>query len=727
VSETIKGEVLRITYESEETGFRVVQLDVVGAGSITLVGRFQFVAVGSQVRVSGERVRDPRHGEQFRVHTVVPLAPDTLVGIERYLGSGLIPGVGPALANRIVTQFGLDTLDVLDKSPHRLREVPGLGKRRRTEIRSRWSELRVMADLNVLMATHGISASLSRRIFERYGDRTAEVVQNSPYRLAMEVRGIGFRTADRIARSLHIESDHPERVQAGVYQRLHDVADAGSVFAYHTALTESTAELLEIGPEHVPPAIDALFASGRVVVERNVEPAVADAPPADVVFLAPHHRAEVDLANRIFELMRFPAVRLLGVDHAIAAFEKAQSVSLEAEQRRAVATAALEKLVIITGGPGVGKTTIVRAVLDVFRQAKLTTLLAAPTGRAAKRLTEATSLPASTLHRLLEFDPVARGFKRNAERPLEAQAVIVDEASMIDLSLAQALFAALPERARLVIVGDADQLPSVAAGAVLRDLISSRVVPTIALTRVFRQAEQSQIVKSAHAILSGQAPSGASKADSGEDFFVIARNDETSAAQTVEKLVTQRIPERFGFDPRSEVQVLCPVHRGECGTVALNRRLQALLNPTGKVFERGNDVFRIGDRVMQLKNDYEKEVYNGDLGKIVRHDEESATVSIEFDGRLVHYSLSELEAVSLAYATTIHKSQGSEYPVVVIPLLMSHYVMLSRNLLYTAVTRARRLCVLVGDPRAIQVALSEVRREQRNTRLSARLRDLFAG
>lgn len=723
MSETLKGEVVHITYENEETGFRVLQLAVAGASALTVVGRFQFVAEGSEVRVTGERVRDPRHGEQFRAHTLVPLEPSTLPGIERYLGSGLIPGVGPTLAKRIVANFGLQTLEVLDHAPHRLREVSGLGKRRRSEIRARWKEIRVMADLNVLLASHGISSSLAKRIFERYGDRTAEIVQTSPYRLAMDVRGIGFRTADRIARSLRIERDHPERVQAGVYHQLHEIADAGHVFAPGNALTESTAALLEIGEEHVPPAVDALYAAGRVVVERNVEPPRGDGVPVDAVFLKPLHQAEVELTRRLHELLQMPAIHLDGVDAALSGFEQSAGVELDPEQRRAVATAAAHKVIVVTGGPGVGKTTIVRAILDVFKKAGLTTLLAAPTGRAAKRLSESTGRPASTLHRLLEFDPVARGFKRDEQRPLEAQAVIVDEASMIDLSLARSLVKAIPERARLVIVGDADQLPSVSAGAVLRDLIASGVVPVIALTRVFRQSEQSSIVKCAHAILHGQEPRGADSAEGGADFFVIERTDEASAAATIEKLVTERIPARFGFDPRADVQVLSPMHRGACGTTALNQRLQAVLNPNGTSLRRGSDTFRVGDRVMQLKNDYDKEIYNGDQGRILRVDDDGSTVDIEFDGRSVRFSSSELEDVTLSYASTIHKSQGSEYPVVVVPLLMSHFIMLSRNLLYTAVTRARKLCVVVGDPRALRLALSEVKRELRNTRLEARLRE----
>lgn len=723
VNETLTGEVRRVTYESEETGFRVLQLDIPGRGMMTAVGKFQFVAAGANVRVTGELRNDPKHGEQFRVNTLVCLEPNTLRGLERHLGSGLIPGVGPAIAKRIVTQFGLQTLEVLDQAPHRLREVKGLGKQRRRDIQERWSEHRAMADLSVLLASHGISAALGKKIVERFGDRTAEIVQTNPYRLAMDVSGIGFRTADRIARGLGLKEDHPERVQAGVHHLLNEWVSNGHVFAPRDQLTSGAMELLDVSEEHVPPAIDALWAKGRLVVEPRE--AASDEPNAssDAVYPALLHQAEVDTVSRVAELLSMPVLALSGVEEAMARFEKSAMVELASEQRRAVQTAADHKIVIITGGPGVGKTTIVRAVLDVFEQAKFTTALAAPTGRAAKRLSEATTRGASTLHRLLEFDPKTRAFKRDRTQPLEAQAVIVDEASMIDLMLARALFEALPERARLVIVGDADQLPSVAAGAVLRDLIESGVIPVVSLTRVFRQVSESQIVHSAHAILRGEEPMGAEAATPNADFFVIERTDAEQAAATIEELVKNRIPTRFGLDPKSDVQVLCPMHRGPCGTVLLNQRLQAVLNPNTQKLVRGTVEFRLGDRVMQLKNDYDREVYNGDQGRIVRLDEGAAKLAVEFDGRVVEYELGELDNLALCYATTVHKSQGSEYPAVVIPLLTSHFVMLSMNLVYTAVTRARRLCVLVCDKKALRIALSETRREFRHTRMRQRLRE----
>lgn len=708
---TVTGEVERVTFENEETGFRVIRVgQVAGHGSIAVVGNFAAVGPGTRVRLTGDFVNDPRHGEQFRVETLVPVAPDTLVGLERYLGSGLIDGIGPGFAKRIVAAFGLETLKVLDESPGRLSEVPGLGARRAEEIRKKWASQRAISSIMLLLQTHGASPALASRIFERYGERAAQVVQRHPYRLALDVRGVGFKTADRIARSLGIGGDHPERVQAGVVHVLEMAAGDGHVAATRTALLDRTAQLLEVDPAHVDAAIDALWAGERVVVE------------GDFVFSARLHAAEVKVAECLRALLASPARPLPGLEASLASFEASAGVTLAPEQRAAVEAAARDKVVVVTGGPGVGKTTIVRAVLSVFERARLSVRLAAPTGRAAKRIAETTRRPASTIHRLLEYDPRLRKFSRCADRPLDADALIVDEASMIDVELALALLLAVPPAARLVIVGDSDQLPSVGPGAVLRDVIDSRAVPTVRLARIFRQVAESRIVSNAHAILRGDMPESASADSPNADFFVVHRRDPDEAARTVLELVTGRIPKRFGLSPRKDVQVLTPMHRGPAGTIALNRALQAALNPEGRAIERRGVAYRVGDKVMQTKNDHEHEVYNGDLGVVVRVDPSEEKLTVRFDDREVDYEDSDVDLLTLAYATSIHKSQGSEYPAVVVPLLTTHFVMLSRNLLYTAVTRARRLCVLVADPRALRLALAETRREERLTRLAERLR-----
>jgi exodeoxyribonuclease V alpha subunit len=711
VPTTVTGEVERVTFENEETGFRVIKVgQVAGRGTITVVGNFAAVGPGTRVRLTGDFVNDPRHGEQFRVETLVPVAPDTLVGLERYLGSGLIPGIGPGFAKRIVAVFGLETLKVLDENPDRLSEVSGLGERRAEEIRKKWSSQRAISSIMLLLQTHGASPALASRIFERYGDRAAQMVQRHPYRLALDVRGVGFKTADRIARSLGIAGDHPERVQAGVAHVLETLAGEGHVASPRSSLVDRTATLLEVDPAHVDAAIDALTAAERVVVED------------DVAFSARLHAAEVGVAGYLHSLLASPARALTGFEASLAAFEESARISLAPEQRRAVEAAARDKLVVVTGGPGVGKTTIVRAVLSVFERARLSVRLAAPTGRAAKRLAETTRRQASTIHRLLEFDPRLRKFSRDAEKPLDADAVIVDEASMIDVELALALLSAIPPASRLVVVGDSDQLPSVGPGAVLRDVIDSGVVPTVRLARIFRQADESRIVSNAHAILRGEMPESSSADAPNADFFVIQRRDPDEAARTVLELVTERIPKRFRVSPRDDVQVLTPMHRGPVGTTALNKALQGSLNPDGPFIERRGVPYRIGDKVMQTKNDHDSEVYNGDLGVIARVYPSEEKLVVRFDDREVVYEDSDIDLLTLAYATSIHKSQGSEYPVVVVPLLTTHFVMLSRNLLYTAVTRAKRLCVLVADPRALKLALSEVRREERVTRLASRLR-----
>lgn len=721
VSVTVTGEVERVTYENEETSFRVLRVGRLSGdtqslpaqvrknGSIAVIGTFQAVGPGMQVRVTGNLVLDPRHGEQLRADVLVPIEPNTLTGLEKYLGSGRIPGVGPALAKRIVKAFGLETLDVLDHKSARLAEVPGIGKKKIEEIRRNWAAQRALSSVLVLLQSHGASPNLAMRIWKHYGDRAAGVVQRSPYRLALDMRGVGFKTADRLAASLGISHDHPERCQAGVVHGLEELAESGHVFAPRPLLVERVAALLGVDAPHVEAAIDALWASGRLVIER------------DGVYLSWLHAAERDVAEAIQRLRAQQVKPIPNVKQALEAYERARKIELAPDQRRAVETAAVEAMTIITGGPGVGKTTIVRAVLSVFEGRKLVVRLAAPTGRAAKRLNESTGHEASTLHRLLEMDPRTGSFQRSRENPIDADVLIVDEASMIDLELMQGIMNALATGTRLVIVGDADQLPSVGPGAVLRDLIASDVIPTVRLTRIFRQGEASGIVENAHRILRGEMPESASADDARGDFFIISRQNPEDAAQVVRELVSSRIPRKFGFAPERDVQVLTPMHKGAAGTQALNELLQQTLNPLGPALEVRGQKLRAGDKVLQTRNDYEHDVFNGDVGFISTVSTEERSLNVRFDGSSVDYEESELDALSLAYAMSVHKSQGSEYPAVVLTLLTAHFVMLSRNLLYTAVTRARSLCVLVADPRALRLAVSETRKEERMTRLAERL------
>ncbi len=713
---TLTGEVERVTFENEATSFRVIRIgSVEGAGArraLPAVGTFPAVGPGTRVRVTGDFVQDAKFGEQFRVETLIPIAPSTLVGLEKYLGSGLIQGIGPGFAKRIVAAFGMDSLSVLDRSPERLREVSGIGERRIEEIKKTWAAQRAISNIMLLLQSHGASPALAARIFKQYGDQAGNILQAHPYRLALDVRGVGFKTADKMALSLGISGDHPERAQAGVMHELGVLADLGHVVVPRELLVERASSMLAIDGDHVQAAIEALWAAERVVVENGG------------VYLSWLHEAEVSVAQGLARLLSSPGKELAGLAAALAAFETSAKIELAPSQRAAVEAAARHKVVVITGGPGVGKTTIVRAILNVLARSRLRVKLAAPTGRAAKRLTESTGLEATTLHRLLAFDPRQGRFQVDSDTPLEADVVIVDEASMIDVPLGAALIAALPTAARLIVVGDADQLPSVGPGALLRDLIDSGAIPTVRLSEIFRQAGASRIVLNAHRILTGEIPESVDADLPNADFFVVPRRTPEEAAELVRELVVTRIPRRFGFDPKLDIQVLTPMHRGPVGTTALNEMLQNALNPSGPSLESRGQKLRLGDKVMQTRNDYEREAFNGDIGAVSAVDVEARKLTVRFEQREVEYDDPGLASLTLAYATSIHKSQGSEYPAVVIPLLTSHFVMLSRNLLYTAVTRAKKLCVLAADPRAIRMALAETRREERMTRLADRLRGL---
>jgi exodeoxyribonuclease V alpha subunit len=715
-----EGEVARVTYESDATSFRVLRVTLTGGESETWAGVMPRLTEGARVRALGKREVDPRYGPRLKVESVTVLAPETLLGLEKYLGSGFAEGVGPAYAKRIVETFGEGALEVLDKAPERLHEVPGLGAKRARALADAWSEQRGLASVMVFLQTHGASVALAGRIVKRFGPRAVDVVSRQPYRLALDVEGIGFKTADRIARSVGIVRDAPERAQAGLLHALGEASGRGHVALPEVELVRVACALLEVDEALLTTALGVLEADQRIVVDRESE--------ARLVYARDLYQAERSLADALVSRVLSPArpsLEARDAEASLAEFERTTGLSLAPEQRAAVLAAAAHPVLVLTGGPGVGKTTIVRAVLHLLLRAKLEVKLAAPTGRASKRMSEATGREAVTVHRLLEFDPRRYAFARDDEHPIEAGAVVVDEASMLDLRLAEALVRAVPTGARLILVGDVDQLPSVGPGAVLRDVIESGVVPTVRLRHIFRQAKGSLIVENAHRIHDGVLPESAG--DPTGDFFVIERADAGAAADTVLQVVTRRIPERWGLDPRRDVQVLAPMHRGLAGDEALNKRLQAELNPPtpgAPSVERGGNTYRPGDKVMQLRNDYKREIYNGDVGFVRALDRESRKMVVDFDDREVVYEEAQLDELTLAYAISIHKSQGSEYPAVVIPLATEHFVMLSRNLVYTGVTRGKRLVVLVADPRALKLALAETRKEDRWARLSERLRQV---
>ena len=707
---TFEAEVLRVTFEQEDSTFRVVKVSISGRRDpVTLIGHFPRVAAGSLVRVRGVPEIDKKHGEQVRALAVTELAPRTLKGLSRYLASGIVRGVGQKTAERLVDTFGMKTLEILDEHPDRLTEVKGLSRTKADQIGRAWKGQREARDVMVMLQGYGVSAALGMRIFKRYGASAVSVVSEQPYRLAMDVRGIGFVTADKIAEQVGIARDAPERIQAGLLQALTDATEGqGHTCVVRDEWMQAASKLLGGADERaLDRAAHVLLLSGHVIEEE------------ETYYTRTMHTAEVRLALRLRELAESRTKPLGDVATLLERYEKRQNVVLAGAQRDAVVRAATAPLLVITGGPGVGKTTVVRALLALFDEARIPVRLAAPTGRAAKRMQEAAGREAQTLHRLLEFDPKRAVFMRAASRPIDTGAVIVDEASMIDLSLADSLTQAVSPGTRLILVGDVDQLPSVGPGAVLRDVIASNVAPCVRLTHVFRQAAKSLIIENAHLINAGKPPHVVRDVDA--DFFVIERRDPIAAKNTVLELVRDRIPKRFGLDPLRDVQVLTPMHKGDAGAVALNEALQEALNPTGDTLVRGSRVFRVGDKVMQLRNDYDKDVWNGDVGFVSAVDRGADELTVRFDLRDRTYGASDLDDLTLAYACTIHKAQGSEYPAVVVVMLSSHFVMLSRNLLYTAVTRGKRLVVLVCDPRATSLALRHARRGERRSRLAFRL------
>jgi len=721
----LEGSLDRVVYANEESAWSVVKVAPSGGGeAVTAVGKLLGVQPGENLRLEGEWEEDKKFGRQFRVAAYRTITPATLEGIEKYLGSGLIPSIGKVMASRLVAAFGQETLEVIENEPERLSEVQGIGKKRSSEIQRAWVDQREIKEVMVFLQSHGVSTSHAIRIYKTYGPGALGVVRNDPYRLAVDVRGIGFKSADQVASALGLPHDSPQRARAGLLHVLDEASGEGHVYLPEERLLTDASALLGLGEEILRPALDELAAEALVAVEPE---AAEDGSPA--VFLRALHGAETGLAEALRRLVRRPGKPLeIDVEKALAWFEGKERLELHEQQREAIRRGITSQVLVVTGGPGTGKTTLVRGIVRILLAKKQRVSLAAPTGRAAKRLAEATGKGAATVHRLLEFDPQSRTFQRGPERPLPADVTIVDEASMLDVSLAWSVARAIPEGGRLVFVGDVDQLPSVGPGRVLADLIDSKAVDVVRLTEIFRQAEKSRIVVNAHRVNRGEMPiESGDERDS--DFFFIERGEPEKVLETLLTVVAERIPGSFGLDPLTEVQVLTPMNRGLLGTENLNRELRERLNPTGGAeLVRGDRLLRLGDKVMQLRNNYELDVFNGDLGRVVAIDREDRrlTVALE-DGRRVDYESSDLDELTPAFACSIHKSQGSEYPAVVVPLHTQHYVMLERNLLYTALTRAKKLVVLVGERRALGVAVKNRKNRDRFTRLASRLADRSPG
>jgi exodeoxyribonuclease V alpha subunit len=716
----IEGTLERIVYSNEENHYTVAQLLPEGGARrtepVTIVGNLAALNVGESVRALGRWVNHKQFGRQFSVERFESVLPRTVVGIKKYLGSGLIKGIGNTFAERIVEKFGERTLEVIDLFSARLREVDGIGPERAKRIKEAWTAQKSVRDIMIFLQGHGIGSAHAAKIYKQYGENAIAVVRENPYRLARDISGIGFRTADGIAANLGIEKDSIHRLKAGVVHTLERATDEGHTCLPREGLMEAARELLEAEIAPIENAIKLLALGGDVVVED------------DYVYLTRLYKSERGVATKIHELRAAPlTLPSIDLDKALIWVQQKTSVELASAQQNAIKTALTSKISVITGGPGVGKTTIVNSIVKILQAKNSKVLLAAPTGRAAKRMSEATGAPAQTIHRLLKYEPHEGGFTHNEQRPLKGDMIIIDETSMLDIPLAHHLLKAIPLAASVVLVGDVDQLPSVGPGNFLRDLIDSDRVPVVRLTEIFRQAKNSFIITNAHRVNEGQMP--VLDAPQESDFFFIAEEQPEKVLATIKTLCHERVRKKFGFDPMRDVQVLTPMHKGLCGSENLNRELQATLNPSGPTVQRLGRTYRVGDRVMQVRNNYDKDVFNGDLGRVKKLDLIEQQVIVEIDepgskdsSREVPYEFTDMDELLPAYAISVHKSQGNEYPCVIVPLLTQHFVLLQRNLLYTAITRGKKLVILVGSTKALAIAIRNNKTAARFSRLRERLR-----
>ncbi|WP_290918977.1 ATP-dependent RecD-like DNA helicase [Halodesulfovibrio sp.] len=717
---SLDGTLERIVFYNEENGYSVLRFKTTAGDNYTVVGNMADPQVGSSLKLTGEWVENAKFGRQFKMLTYETSLPAGVVGIRHYLASGLIKGVGPKTAERIVDAFGEDTFAILDNEPERLSAVKGIGKRTAKGIQEAWSEHRGIRDLIMFLQPHGVSTAYAVRIYKFYGKHALSVVQENPYRLAMDINGIGFVTADTIAQKIGFEVDSPLRAEAGTLYMLTKTSDEGHVYYPLETLVTKTSDTLNIREDLVEDAVDTLEREERVVVEELSNGQVA-------VYRSRFHAYESGISTYIKKILGSPkTVQIKAPNEVVEEVVESLGISLAEEQLEAVHTAVRTKMMVLTGGPGTGKTTITKAIVQAYKKLKAKILLCAPTGRAAKRMFETIGVEAKTIHRLLEYSPREDGFQRNENNPLACSLIVIDEASMMDTMLMFHLLKAIPLGATVIFVGDVHQLPSVGPGNVLKDVISSGVVDVVELHEVFRQAQESDIITNAHKINAGEVPFLESSKERLSDFYFIRQDDPERCAAMIVDLVKNHIPRRFRFDPIDQIQVLTPMHKGSAGSGNLNHMLQDALNPQPLCLKRGDREFRLDDKVMQIRNNYDKDVFNGDIGRICVVNTEDKKLTVRFDDeKNVIYDFNELDELVSAYAISIHKSQGSEYQAVVIPVLTQHYVLLQRNLIYTGVTRGKKLVILVGASKALTMAIKNNKMQKRFTYLSQRLSEFL--
>jgi len=713
--EHLDGTVDEIVFYNPDNGYTVAKFTTGEGEPLTIVGSFPPLSPGEGLRIRGGWELNPRFGRQFKVDHFTMTLPATAKGIEKFLASGLVKGIGPVLAGRIVAAFGAGTIDILTRDPERLREIEGVGAVKLGEIRRSWTEHQDIRDLIMFLQEHGVSTSLATKIHRQYGDRAFTVLRANPYQLSLDIWGVGFKTADQLALKLGLDPASIERVKAYILYMLEKDNEQGHVFSAAAEVGEKCAADLDVPSDKCEQALAALIKGGQVIAE--------DGAGGTALYQPFFHQAQNDVARAIHKLAGFPCQAPgFDLDQAVAATERDLGLSFSPLQRRAIRESFERKILVITGGPGTGKTTIIRAVTDIYRKWGKEVLLAAPTGRAAKRLADATGLDARTIHRVLEFQPKKGTFKRNGTNPLRGDALVIDEFSMVDLPLMFHLLQAVPPSMRLVLVGDKDQLPSVGPGNLLHDIIESGTVDVVRLDEIFRQEKESLIVANAHRINQGLSLLRPEKDDRDADFYFIRQDDERKAFQTILKMCTSSVPRKLGLSPLSpQIQVISPMYKGIVGVDSLNTELQARLNPGGEGLQAGARTFKARDKVMQVRNDYDKDVFNGDIGSVVHADRAKYRLYVDYDGRTVCYEKDELNDITLAYAVSVHKAQGSEYQAVIMPLMTQHFIMLQRNLFYTALTRAKRLSVVIGSYKALWIAVKNDKPVKRNSRLKDKL------